>query len=329
VKITARIERVTMKRPIVVSRGSYPDHEIVVVEVADSEGRVGVGECCPIAHYGESGAKVCADLAALSLPDSLSREHLLDLLPPGPARNGLDCALWDLEAKRTGSSVWRLAGIAAPERQATALTLMMAPPEDMAAQARDAAGFHTLKLKLGPDDPGRAIAAVRQARPDATLAVDANEGWTMPQLRSLLPVLRSHGVVMVEQPLPASDDTELDRDDFSVALCADESFHSSADLARVARGYAYVNIKLDKCGGLTEALRIVEACRNHSLKAMVGCMFATSLATAPALVVAARCDFADLDGALLIANDRPGALALDGDAYVPKSSSLWGGLDRG
>lgn len=316
-----------MKRPIVVSRGSYADHEIVVVEVIDSDGIRGVGECCPIAHYDQSGAKVVAALDSISGDvGSLTRAGLLDILPPGPARNGLDCALWDLEAKREGISVWQLAGITPPASQPTAITLMMASPDDMAAQAVEASAFGTLKLKLGRNMPAEAIIAVRRARPDALLAIDANEGWSLDELIALEPAMKSAGIFMVEQPLKAGSDHDLKREAINLDVCADESFHSSSDMADVSARYEFINIKLDKCGGLTEAIRILDRAPDYGLKSMVGCMFGTSLANAPALVVASRCDFADLDGPLLIIEEREGGALMCDGAYLPTTSSLWGGL---
>jgi L-alanine-DL-glutamate epimerase-like enolase superfamily enzyme len=324
VKVTVAVEQVTMARPVAVSRGAYAHADLVVVTLSD-DGLTGRGECSPIAHYGWSAAQTVAEIEALSaeLP-RLSRQALQHRLPPGPTRNAIDCALWDLEAKRAGVSVWELAGIAPPDRQPTAMTLVMSDAADMARQAAKHAAFSTLKLKLGAEGAAEAIRAVRAARPDARLSIDANEGWSMAHMEALYPLFVEAGVAMVEQPLPAHGDAGLAATDAPVPLCADESFHHLGDLARVAGLYDYVNIKLDKCGGLTEALAILESAPAHGLKCMVGCMFATSLAVAPALLVAAGCDFVDLDGPLHLSSDRRDAFALANGAYLTQSSALWG-----
>ncbi len=312
-------------RPVVVSRGRYEGSDLVVVEVS-GEAVAGRGECCPLSHYGQSPAASTAELHAIAhhLSAGLSRRDLLDVLPPGPARNGLDCALWDYEARAQGQSAWTLAGIAKPAQVATAMTLMMASPQEMAAAAAEHSEFANLKLKLGRDGAAEALLAVRRARPDAALSIDANEAWTIDELEALYPVFEACQVVMVEQPLRADADDALRRTRSPVPLCADESFHSSVDLPRCAERYDYVNIKLDKCGGLTEALRILDLAPAHGLKTMVGCMFATSLAIAPALLAAARADYADLDAPLHLASDRPDAFAIRQGAYDLATSSLWG-----
>jgi L-alanine-DL-glutamate epimerase-like enolase superfamily enzyme len=314
-----------MRRAITVSRGSYDTAEIVVAKIKDGafEGR---GECCPIAHYGWSADEVLLEIEAFAGSCSaLSRAGLLASMPAGPARNAIDCALWDLETARSGRSAWELAGLVPPDRQATAMTIVLASPEDMAEQARAFADFQLLKLKLNADEPAEAIRMVRAARPDAILTVDANEGWSVAELEALYRVFEDERVALVEQPLPAGSDEELERSTCPVPICADESFHSTADLEAAARKYQYVNIKLDKCGGLTEALRIVEMAPGYGLRCMVGCMFATSLAIAPALLIAGRCDFADLDGPLHLREDR----GLDGfriqnGEYLTGSSRIWG-----
>lgn len=253
-----------------------------------------------------------------------TRADLLSLMPPGPARNGIDCALWDLEAQRTGRSVWSLAGVEQPDRVETAITLLLAPPEDMAEQARTRAGFSTLKLKLGSGDPAGCVRAVRAARPDARLAIDANEAWSAAELAALAPAFAQAGAVLIEQPLPAREDSALAGASRVIPLCADESFHSIDDLPRLAGVYDWVNIKLDKCGGLTAALAIIQAAPRFGVRCMVGCMFATSLAVAPAMVAGSLCDLADLDGPLHLTGDREGAFQLDNGAYIVGSGRLWG-----
>lgn len=324
-KIETRIERVRMARPVAVSRGSYPEHDVVVVTLSDGSFR-GRGECCAIAHFGLSAEQTVSDIDAASgwIDHGTTREDLLSLLPAGPARNGLDCAMWDLEAARAKQSVWALAGMAEPERAPTAVTILLDSPEDMAAQAVARSAFATLKLKLGGADAEASVRAVRAARPDARLTIDANEAWTTDQLRALLPVFAELGVALVEQPVPAALDGALDSLRGIVPLCADESFHTIDDLEHVAQRYDWVNIKLDKCGGLTAALAIIDAAPAHGLSCMVGCMFATSLAIAPAMIAASRCTVADLDGPLHLATDRDDPFRLENGAYVVDSSSIWG-----
>ncbi len=314
-----------MSRPVTVSRGAYGDHDIIVVTVTDA-GYVGRGECCALAHYGLSAKQTIAEIegAAKALPAQSTREDLLALLPPGPARNGIDCAMWDLESKRKGKSVWALAELTQPARVDTAVTVVLSTPEDMAEQALRWSAHSTLKLKLGGNDAAACLRAVRAARPDAHLAVDANEAWRPEQFMALWPVLEETGVMLIEQPLRSGEDISMPRQGAPAPICADESFHSLRDLELVKGRYDYINIKLDKCGGLTEALRIVEAAPRYGLRCMVGCMFATSLAIAPALVVASVCDFADLDGPLHITNDRAGGFRVTSGAYETNSSQLWG-----
>jgi L-Ala-D/L-Glu epimerase len=329
VKVEAVTERVAMARPVAVSRGAYPEHDIVVVTVSDGA-HVGRGECCAIAHFGLSAEKTMSEIAAASqwIGPKTTRADLLALMPAGPARNGLDCALWDLESTRTGRSVWELAGLAMPARASTAVTILLASPEDMAAQARSRAGFSTLKLKLGQGDPEGCVRAVRAARPDAKLTIDANEAWSAQSLASLTPVFLEIGVAFVEQPCPASDDATLPTGQRALPLCADESFHTIDDLARVALHFDWINIKLDKCGGLTAALEIIAAAPSYGLNSMVGCMFATSLAVAPAMVAASRCALADLDGPLHLATDREDAFHCADGAYIVDSTAIWGRGDR-
>lgn len=323
--VEAHVESVRMGRPVSVSRGSYAEHDIVVVTLTEGSRR-GRGECCAIAHFGLSAAETVAEIMAVAsrLDSNTTRADLLTLLPPGPARNGLDCALWDLEAARTGRSAWSLAGLQPPDRVATAMTLSLGSPADMAAQARSRAAFSTLKLKLGREDPVACVRAVREARPDARLTVDANEAWSSALLHDLLPAFAALEVAMVEQPVRAGEDGALEALKGHVPLCADESFHAAPDLARIASAYDWVNIKLDKCGGLTAALDIIEQAPRYGLQCMVGCMFATSLAIAPALIAASRCAIADLDAPLHFASDRKDGYQIETGEYLVSSSTLWG-----
>jgi L-alanine-DL-glutamate epimerase-like enolase superfamily enzyme len=254
----------------------------------------------------------------------LDRIGLQDLLPPGAARNALDCAYWDLEAKRAGQPVWQLCGLPPLEAVTTAYTLSLDAPEAMGRAAAENAARPLLKLKLaGPDDLAR-VEAVRANAPETRLIVDANEGWSLDDYEALAPKLAALGVVLIEQPLPAGQDAPLAGTQRPVPVCADESCHATDSLAEIAGRYDVVNIKLDKTGGLTEALKLKQAAQAQGFQVMVGCMLATSLAMAPAVLVAQGASFVDLDGPLLLAGDRPGGLTYDGSTLHPPEPALWG-----
>jgi L-alanine-DL-glutamate epimerase-like enolase superfamily enzyme len=318
-------ERWPIAGAFTISRGSKTEAEVVVAEVNDGIYR-GRGECVPYGRYDETAETVSAAISALApqVARGLDHAELQGLLPPGAARNALDCALWDLAAKRAGRPVHELAGVPPPVACLTAYTISLASPNDMAAAAVKAAGRPLLKLKLGqPGDPER-IRAVRAAAPEVELIIDANEGWTAADLPENLAACAAAGVTLVEQPLPAADDAALAGFPHPIPVCADESVHDRASLARLAGKYDAVNIKLDKTGGLTEALALVEAAERIGLMLMAGCMIATSLAIAPALLLASRARVVDLDGALLLARDRPHGLRYDGSLVHPASPELWG-----
>jgi L-alanine-DL-glutamate epimerase-like enolase superfamily enzyme len=298
---------------------------VVVAEIADGE-HVGRGEAVPYPRYGEDAEGVLAEIAAVrgAIETGAGREVLQGLMPAGAARNALDCALWDLEAKRAGVRAWTLAGRERLDPVKTCYTISLGSPEEMAAAARLHARRPMLKLKVGgPDDLDR-VEAVRGAAPRARLVVDANEGLTFDDLRRLAPELARLDVQLVEQPLPAAEDQALEGWASPVPLCADESLHTRAELADCARRYACVNIKLDKAGGLTEALALAAEARGLGLELMVGCMVATSLAMAPALLVAQGARVVDLDGPLLLARDREPGLPITGSLIEPPPPELWG-----
>jgi L-Ala-D/L-Glu epimerase len=304
-----------------ISRGSRTEAQVLTVKVEEA-GIVGRGECVPYARYGETLDSVTAQIEAL--PQRIDREMLYDLLPAGAARNAVDCALWDLEAKRAGRRVWDLAGLAAPVPQITAYTLSLDTPEAMREQARRHAHRPLLKIKLGtPDDMPR-LEAVRAGAPKATIIIDANEGWSAEVYAELAPHLVRLGVALVEQPLPAGEDDALLGMDRPVPVCADESCHDVASLPGLKGKYDVVNIKLDKTGGLTEALRLRTAALAEGYEVMVGCMVGSSLAMAPATLVAQGAKIVDLDGPLLLAEDRDNALQFDGDGVHPPCAALWG-----
>ncbi|RIA55215.1 N-acetyl-D-Glu racemase DgcA [Dichotomicrobium thermohalophilum] len=321
--VMVRGERWPIAGAFTISRGAKRAAEVVVVEISGAAR--GIGECVPYARYGESVAGVMAQIAeaARTLGGSLSRETLAQALPPGAARNALDCALWDYEAKAAGVPVHALAGLDVPRPVLTAYTIGLESPEAMAAKAAGC-GHPLLKLKLGGEDDESRLRAVRTAAPDARLIVDANEGWRADGLAALLDMCAEAGVELVEQPLPASEDAALAKITRAVPVCADESAHDSAGLAGLRDRYDAVNIKLDKTGGLTEALTMRAAARQLGFSIMVGCMVGTSLAMAPALLVAQGADWVDLDGPLLLAEDRECALSVDGALLHPPSAALWG-----
>ncbi|MDF3349623.1 dipeptide epimerase [Sulfitobacter sp. KE34] len=304
-----------------ISRGSRTEAKVLTVRVTEG-GVTGWGECVPYARYDETLESVTAEINGL--PGDITRQALYDLLPAGAARNAVDCALWDLEAKRAGKRVWELAGLTAPGPEITAYTLSLDEPEAMRAQAAKHAHRPLLKIKLGtPDDMPR-LEAVRAGAPDATIIIDANEGWSAEVYADLAPHLLRLGVALVEQPLPAGEDDALLGMDRPVPVCADESCHDRASLPGLKGKYDVVNIKLDKTGGLTEALALRDAARAEGFEVMVGCMVGSSLAMAPATLVAQGAKVVDLDGPLLLAEDRDNALKFDGAGVHPPAAALWG-----
>lgn len=304
-----------------ISRGARTEAEVLTVSVTRG-GVTGRGECVPYARYGESLESVEAEIR--SLPADISRADLQQALPAGAARNAVDCALWDLEAKQAGKRVWELAGIAAPKPEITAYTLSLDTPEAMEAQAAKNAFRPLLKIKLGtPDDMPR-LEAVRRGAPAAQIIVDANEGWSAEVYADLAPHLLRLGVALVEQPLPAGADAALIGMERPIPVCADESCHDRASLPDLVGKYDVVNIKLDKTGGLTEALALRDTALDAGYKVMVGCMVGSSLAMAPAQLVAQGAMVTDLDGPLLLAQDRNNGLKFDGAGVHPPEAALWG-----
>ncbi len=304
-----------------ISRGSRTEAHVLTVRLTDG-GQTGWGECVPYARYGETMESVAAQIK--SLPSDLNRMVLQDLLPAGAARNAVDCALWDLEAKQKGKRVWDLLGLPAPRPEITAYTLSLDTPEKMRAQAAQHAARPLLKIKLGtPDDMPR-LEAVRDGAPQAKIIVDANEGWSSDIYADLAPHLKRLGVALVEQPLPADVDAALAEMDRPVPVCADESCHDRASLPTLRGKYDVVNIKLDKTGGLTEALALKSEAISEGYGIMVGCMVGSSLAMAPATLVAQDAAVVDLDGPLLLAEDRPTPLTFDAAGVHPPAPELWG-----
>ncbi len=325
IRLSVTAERWPIAGSFTISRGAKTEAEVVVATLADGD-HIGRGECVPYARYGETVDGVIAAIARLApnLAGGLDRNDLAASLPAGAARNALDCALWDIAAKRSGTPAHALAGLPPPGPLVTAYTISLATPEAMADAAAAASARPLLKVKLGaPGDPAR-IAAVRKAAPNSELIVDANEGWNAANLMDNFAACAEAGVHLVEQPLPARDDAALASIPHVVPICADESVHDRASLADLRGRYDTVNIKLDKAGGLTEALAVAAAARSLGFDIMVGCMVSTSLAIAPALLVAQRARYVDLDGPLLLARDRPDGLRFDGSIVHPASPALWG-----
>ena len=329
-RVAVRAESFALARAFTISRGSRTEARVLTVTVSDGA-REGRGECVPYARYGESPESVAAEVegpgarALAGAPmEAQARAALAEALPPGAARNAVDCALWDLEAKRTGRRVWELAGLVPPGPCVTAYTLSLGEPEAMRAQAAENAHRPLLKVKLGAEGDLPRLEAVRGGAPRARLVVDANEGWTPETYAELAPHLERLGVAMVEQPLPAGADEALAEMDRPVPVCADESCHDRASLPALRGRYDLVNVKLDKTGGLTEALALRDAARAEGFGVMVGCMVGTSLAMAPAVLVAQGAAFVDLDGPLLLREDREAPLRYDEAGVHPPEAALWG-----
>ncbi len=318
------VERFPIAGSFVISRGAKTEAAVVVATLAEGGFR-GRGECVPYARYDESLDSVVAQIEAQrpAIEAGLARGDLQRVMPHGAARNALDCALWDLDAKVSGLPAFHLAGLAPPAPVTTAYTLSLGTPEAMAAAAK-AAGRPLLKLKLGGGGDAERLAAIRAAVPDAALIVDANEAWSPENLAANLAACAAQGVVLIEQPLPAGEDAILAEIPHPVPLCADESLHDRGDLAGLRGRYDAINIKLDKAGGLTEALALADAAERLGFQLMIGCMVASSLAMAPALLLAGRARYVDLDGPLLLARDRPDGLIYEGARIHPPTPALWG-----
>ncbi len=324
--LTVRIERWPLARAFTISRGSKTEAVVVVAEL-EHGGHRGRGEAVPYLRYGETPEGVAAAIEAMgaALHGGLDRIGLQTAMPAGAARNALDCAFWDLAAKQAGRPAHELAALPAPKSVVTAYTVSLDKPETMAEDAASAASRPLLKVKLGggPDDAQR-IAAVRRAAPQAELIVDANEGWSEQELERNFTACAQAGVTLIEQPLPQGRDAALAQINRPIPVCADESVHDRASLDAIGGKYDAINIKLDKAGGLTEALALAAAAEQRGFYIMVGCMVATSLAMAPALLVAQRARVVDLDGPLLLAEDRTQGLRYEGSLVYPAEPALWG-----
>lgn len=323
--LSVTVESFPIAGRFVIARGAKTEANVVVATISDGF-HVGRGECVPYARYGESVEGVVAAIRSVTdaVRSGLDRQALRSLLPAGAARNAVDCALWDFEAKRAGCPAWRLAGLDRVGPATTAYTLSVGTPEEMGRAARAASGRPILKIKLAGDGDAERLHAVRDGAPDSSLIVDANEAWQQSDIEKNIYVCLAHRVSLIEQPLPAGDDACLASIRRVVPICADESAHTAEGLAALADRYDAVNIKLDKAGGLTEALAMADEAQRLGLGIMVGCMVGTSLAMAPAMLLAGRARFVDLDGPLLLARDREPGLRYEGSVVWPPESSLWG-----
>jgi L-alanine-DL-glutamate epimerase-like enolase superfamily enzyme len=324
-QLVVRSETWPLAESFRIARGAKTEAQVVVVELAEG-GRRGRGECVPYGRYGETVAGVVQAIETLRGPltAGLDRRELQQALPAGAARNALDCALWDLQAKRAATPVWQLAGLPAPAPLTTAFTLSVAEPQAVERRAREQAHRPLLKLKLAGQADRQRVAAARRGAPCSRLIVDANESWTIATFVELSAELSSLGVAVIEQPLPAGRDEALAHVAHPVPVCADESVHDRATLGALAGRYEMINLKLDKTGGLTEALALRQAAQRLGFEVMVGCMVSTSLSLAPAVLLAQGAALADLDGGLLLAADRPEGLRYEGSTVHPPSAELWG-----
>ncbi|MFT6557407.1 N-acetyl-D-Glu racemase DgcA [Sneathiella sp.] len=323
--IDAKQESWPIRGSFRISRGAKTTAEVVVVTIKEGD-LTGRGECVPYGRYGETFNTVLGEISAIreQIAHGASRQDLLTLMPSGSARNAIDTALWDLEAKKSGRSVASLAGLKEPGPLITAYTLSLDTPEKMGESAQLNAFRPLMKLKLGGDLDVERVAAVRSAAPKSRLIIDANEAWAPKDLDYYFQKMADFGVELIEQPLPAGEDAILAEMDRPVPVCADESCHDTSTLDEVAPMYDYINIKLDKTGGLTEALLLAEAAREFGLGIMVGCMVGTSLAMAPAMLLGSFARFVDLDGPLLLDKDRPNGIQFDDSVMHPPKPELWG-----
>lgn len=323
--VAVTVERWPIRGGFRIARGRKTEAEVVVVELRDASG-TGRGEGVPYRRYGETleGVVSTVEAVADALAKGLSRSELQKTLAPGAARNALDCAMWDLQAKRESAAVWRLAAVPKPVPVPTALTIDLCPPSEMVQRIASAPAHRWLKLKLDDTKIIDRVRAARRAAPQTPILVDANESWSLAALVDALPALAELGVELLEQPLPAGQDAALGELEHVVPICADESFHDRQSFGEIEGLYDAVNIKLDKCGGLTEAMAALDEATKRGLRTMVGCMVCTSLAIAPALLMAERANYVDLDGSLLLAADRTGGVSRRDDGTIAIADGFWG-----
>jgi L-alanine-DL-glutamate epimerase-like enolase superfamily enzyme len=323
-KIEARQEIFPLNQPFRISRGSRTEACVVTVSLSDGQ-YIGRGEAAPIARYKQNTESVLAQIKGIGDVSALDRNKLAQLLPAGAARNAIDCALWDLEAKRRGKRAWELANVPTTDRVETSFTISLDTPDRMADATAAVIQLPILKLKLCGDDRDLArVESVRTAAPHTRLLIDANESWSPRHYRNTVPMLNELGVELIEQPFPAGADDVLEKLQHPIPVCADESCHTTADLPRLKNRYEAINIKLDKTGGLTEALKLYQRARENNFRILIGCMVCTSLSIAPARVLASNAEFVDLDGPLLLARDRDHGLRYQNGKIGMPATELWG-----
>ncbi|MBI2612485.1 dipeptide epimerase [Candidatus Kaiserbacteria bacterium] len=325
-ELSFSVETWPVRAGFAISRGAVKEAQVVVATIRDATYQ-GRGECVPYQRYGDTVGSVQSQISSVrvAIEAGAGRDELQKLLPAGAARNALDCALWDLEAKQKSKTIWELVGIKNPRPMPTCFTISLDAPEAMAEQAKKVAKqYPVLKIKLGADGDEERLRKIREAAPEARLIVDANEGWNENNIDAMLRACESAGVELLEQPVPAEYSNILKNVRTSILLCADESAHTSADIEKLTNRYGAVNIKLDKTGGLTEALAMAKRAREAGLSVMVGCHVSTSLSMAPATVVAQYADYVDLDGPLLLERDREPHIEYRDGMIRPTTPELWG-----
>ncbi len=324
-KVTASHKSWPLREPFVISRGTVLAANVVVVQIEEGHHR-GRGEAGGVKYHGESPASVLVQIEDVrtEIEAGATRQDLLRLLPAGGARNALDIALWDLEAKRSGIPVWSSAGVAPAKPVISSITIGIRSAEAYEQRARELARYPWLKIKVGAEGALEAVQAVRRGSPHAHLVVDANQAWSLATLQELAPQLAALNVDLLEQPIAAADDAQLLGLHLPVPVCADEPAGTVADLPRLVDRYDFINIKLDKAGGLTSALELAHAARAAGMRLMVGCMTGSSLSMAPAMVVAQLCEVSDLDGPLLQAEDVPHGIRYENGTMSLPSPELWG-----
>jgi L-alanine-DL-glutamate epimerase-like enolase superfamily enzyme len=324
-KLSLHTESWPIRTPFRITGATWEHSQVVICEI-EQDGEVGRGEGVGVYYRDETPASMSAQIVSATAPieSGATRKDLLKILPHGGARNAVDCALWDLEARRACRSAWEIAGVSEGPVRTVFTVGLEAEPSDMAKKARAAAEYPDLKVKLNHDRPVERIAAIRGARPDARLVIDVNQAWSFEQLKSFAPPMKELGVTMIEQPLPRGYDAALADYKSPVLLCADESCLDLQELDEIAGRYQMINIKLDKCGGLTAALELAAVARSRGMRLMVGNMLGTSLSMAPAHIIGRLSDFADLDGPLLLSHDRPHGMRYEAGQVYPPPSGFWG-----
>lgn len=324
-KMMVQVEEWPIAGRFVISRGAKTVARTIKVIII-SDGQTGVGECVPYARYDETVESVCQqfELVRNVIENGITLTNLQDEILPGAARNALDCALWDLEAKSTGIPAWQASGLLELKPTTTAFTISLGSPEKMAEDCLKVAERRVLKVKLGGEGDVERMKAVRAALPDASLILDANEAWGESNFAEHMQIAHEINADLIEQPLPSNKDQMLENIDRIVPVCADESLHTRDELEHLKKRYDCINIKLDKTGGLTEALKLKRAAKEHGFAIMVGCMVSTSLSMAPAMLLAQNADFVDLDGPLLLGKDRIPSIKYSGSTIFPPDRDLWG-----